>query len=277
MTLSSSHPPVVWTLAGHDPSSGAGITADLLTFAAHGLFACTVPTSLTAQSTRGVAGVSPVPADFLGLSLSTLLVDLPPAGLKIGMLGSLDAATVLGSFLRQLRQDPRTAAIPIVLDPVLVSSSGRALFPPQAVDALHDLLLPHVGYLTPNFAELGTLTGLFVRNAVEATAAGNQLASRHPHLTLIVTGGDQATPTEWLRLPDGSWSSFPGEHLESTSTHGTGCAFSSALLARLILGDPITAAVPHAKRFVTEAIRTAAPLGSGKGPMNLLWPLLPEH
>ena len=267
-------PPIAWSIAGHDPSSGAGLTADQLTFAAHGLFAATVPTALTAQSTLGVAAVEPVRADFLRLSLETLLADLPPAGIKIGMLGSVEVAEVLVEFLAAIRKrEGSGAGIPVVLDPVLVSSSGRPLFPEEAVDRIQTDLLPLVTFATPNYAELAALTAMAVNSEGEAREAGDALGRRHPHLSLVVTGGDREQPTELLRLPDGSWATFPAERIDSTSTHGTGCAFSSALLAQLVLGRDPAIAVAAAKHFVREGIRRAPGLGAGRGPLHLLWTL----
>lgn len=269
-----SPPPIAWSIAGHDPSSGAGFTADQLTFAAHGLFAATVATALTAQSTLGVVAVEVIRPEFLRLTLETLLADLPPAGVKIGMLGSLEAAQVVAEFLSHLRPAESSAQpVPIVLDPVLISSSGHSLLPPEAIQHLHEHLLPQVAFITPNYAELAVLTGMPVASAVEAREAGDALGRRHPQLGIIVTGGDRDQPTDLLRLPNGTWTGFPGEHIESTSTHGTGCAFSSALLANLVLGQAPAPAVATAKLFVREGIRHAQGIGHGKGPLDLLWPL----
>jgi hydroxymethylpyrimidine/phosphomethylpyrimidine kinase len=265
-------PRVVWSIAGHDPSSGAGFTADQLTFAAHGLFAATVATALTAQSTVGVAAVEPIRPGFIRLALETLFADLPPVGVKIGMLGSPEVAQVVAGFLATLPQHAGTGTIPVVLDPVLVSSSGRSLFPAGAIELLHTELLPQVTFATPNYAELAVLTVMPVRTESEAREAGDALGRRYPQLNLVVTGGDRNEPTELLRLVDGSWSRFPGERVASTSTHGTGCAFSSALLAQLVLGTDPAVAVAAAKYFVTEGIRRAKGVGQGRGPLDLLWP-----
>lgn len=270
----SDTPPVVWTIAGHDPSSGAGITADQLTFASHGLFAATVITALTAQSTLGVASVYPVPADFLRLSLEHLYADLPPAGVKIGMLGSVEAVRVLAGFLADLRErSPGGAPVPVVLDPVLVSSSGRALFPAESLKDLHRTLLPLVDVMTPNRAELAALTGRVITTDAELLSAAEALSVRHPHLALVLTGGDGEDVTDTVRLPDGTIHRFSGVRLESRATHGTGCAFSSALLAGLVRRQSLPAAVAAAKRFVAEGIRRAPEIGHGNGPLDLLWPL----
>ena len=166
---------------------------------------------------------------------------------------------------------PQNTHIPIVLDPVLRSSSGADLLDSAALETLHTRLLPAVTWITPNWSELSTLTHLPVATEAEAETATQALALRHPHLHIVTTAGDQPTPTDLLRLPTGEIHRFIGEHLATTSTHGTGCAFSSAILCRLVLGDTPTAAVQAAKQYVAEALRRAPVLGHGKGPLNLLW------
>ena len=271
-------PETVLTIAGHDPSSGAGITADLQTFAAHGLFGTSAITALTVQSTLGVAEIQPVNANLLARTLSHLCADLLPAGIKIGMLGSASVVETVAAFLQQgTNRDsdisPTSNPIPVVLDPILRASSGAALLDPTALETLHERLLPAVNWITPNWSELSALTDLPIRTLAEAETASHALAASHPHLQIVATGGDHAQPTDLLRLPTGEVHRFIGEHIATSSTHGTGCAFSSALLSRLVLGDTPVAAVHAAKRFVAEALRRAPGLGHGKGPLNLLWPL----
>jgi hydroxymethylpyrimidine/phosphomethylpyrimidine kinase len=269
------------TIAGHDPSSGAGITADLQTFAAHRLFGTSALTALTVQSTQGVAEIQPTSPAFLRRALDHLVADLPPAGIKIGMLGSAEIAASVAAFLTTHRQPEGNPAagnqppgnLPIVLDPILRSSSGTDLLPPASIETLHRELLPAVTWITPNWSELSALTTRPIQSLSEAEAATHALAQRHPHLHIVATAGDHDQPTDLLRLPSGEIHRYIGEHLPSTSTHGTGCAFSSALLCLLVLRDTPTEAVRGAKHFVTEAIRQAPNLGQGKGPLNLLWPL----
>ena len=274
----SRKPKTVFTIAGHDPSSGAGITADLQTFAAHGLFGTSAITALTVQSTLGVTEIQPISANFLTHTLRHLTADLPPAGIKIGMLGSGAIAETVTAFLEQgiHRDSPNSSPfepIPVVLDPILRASSGATLLDPAALETLHNRLLPAVTWITPNWSELSALTDLPIRTLAEAETASHALAASHPHLQIVATGGDHAQPTDLLRLPTGEVHRFIGEHIATSSTHGTGCAFSSALLSRLVLGDTPVAAVHAAKRFVAEALRRAPGLGHGKGPLNLLWPL----
>jgi hydroxymethylpyrimidine/phosphomethylpyrimidine kinase len=265
------------TIAGHDPSNGAGVTADLQTFAAHRLFGTSAITALTVQSTLGVDEIQSVAPDLLDRTLSRLCADLPPEGIKIGMLGSTEIATTVASFLAAFKRQtgkPQASSLPsppIVLDPILRSSSGAYLLPPQAIETLHQQLLPSVSWITPNWSELSALTGLPIQDLIQAEAATHALARRHPHLHIVATAGDQSQPTDILRLPSGEIHRFAGEHIETTSTHGTGCAFSSALLCLLVLRDTPIEAVRGAKHFVAEAIRRAPDLGHGRGPLNLLW------
>jgi hydroxymethylpyrimidine/phosphomethylpyrimidine kinase len=273
---STGKPRVLLTIAGHDPSSGAGITADLLTFAAHGFFGTSAVTQLTVQSTQGVSAVEPLKIKVLPQILASLDADLPPAGVKIGMLGGTELVHAVAIWLKASREVlPAKPKIPIVLDPILGSSSGTTFLDPAALQTMQDELLPHVDYVTPNWKELSALTGLSVEISSQAEAAIHDLGSRHPYLTVVATGGDQENPTDLLRLPTGEIHRLPGEHIDSTSTHGTGCAFSSALLCRLVQGQTPIQAVQSAKDYVTEAIRRAPGLGQGHGPLNLLWPLQP--
>ncbi len=271
-------PETVLTIAGHDPSSGAGITADLQTFAAYSLFGTSAVTALTVQSTLGVAAIQPVAPDLLARTLQYLCADLPPAGIKIGMLGSAAIAETVAAFLQKgiHRDSPNSSPfkpIPVVLDPILRASSGAALLDLAAIETLHTHILPRLTWVTPNWPELSALTGLPIHTLAEAETATHALAARHPHLHIVATGGDHTEPTDLLRLPTGEVHRFIGEHIATTSTHGTGCAFSSALLSRLVLGDTPVAAVHAAKRYVAEALRRAPGHGHGRGPLNLLWPL----
>jgi hydroxymethylpyrimidine/phosphomethylpyrimidine kinase len=267
------NPTVVLTIAGHDPSSGAGLTADLQTFAAHGLFGTSVPTALTIQSTIEVAESKPLSLEFILRTLTHLHADLPSSGIKIGMIGSEGGIKAITSYLQSLHAEQSSNQhIPIVLDPVLSSSSGLDLTGSEGLQGLHPLL-PLVTWITPNWRELSALTGLPVSTLDEAITAADLLGKLYPHLYIVVTAGDSQIPTDLLRLPTGEIHTLPGAHIDSTSTHGTGCAFSSALLSRLVLGDSPLAAVTAAKSYVSQAILLAPKLGHGHGPLNLLWPL----
>jgi hydroxymethylpyrimidine/phosphomethylpyrimidine kinase len=270
----SRKPPVVLTIAGFDPSSGAGITADLQVFAAHDLFGTACITALTVQSTQGVASVEPV-SHLIAPTLSHLDADLPPVGIKIGMLATAEAVSAVAEYLASLR-GPR---IPIVLDPVIRSSSGAWLLNSKGLDILQAKLLPLVDWITPNLDELAVLSGVDVYLNSDVEGALRALNRQHPHLNIVATGGDhidQGT-VDTLLTPAGELYRFEGERIDTTSTHGTGCAFSSALLARLVLGYAPQDAVAAAKIYVTEALRRALGVGKGHGPLSLLWPLTPYN
>lgn len=260
----------VLSIAGFDPSSGAGVTADLMVFAAHGLFGTSAITSLTVQSTVGVRGNQPVSPDLLKETLDCLHTDMPPAGVKLGMLATPQIVSVVADYLERLRT--LSPEVPIVLDPVLCSSSGRELLSAEGVTLLRERLLPLAGWVTPNLDELRALSGVKVSTPEDVVEAAQVLARLYPSLKILATGGHLDPPDDLL-FESGEPRWIQGEWIESRSTHGTGCALSSALLSRLVLGDGAWHAAVAAKQYVAEAIRRAVPLGFGNGPLNHLWPL----
>lgn len=255
------------TIAGFDPSSGAGITADLQVFAAHGIFGTSAITALTVQSTVGVRRIQPVDAAVLRETLETLHTDLPPDGIKIGMLGGMAQVAEVVRYLRSLGGNRPT----VVLDPVIRSSSGALLLEEAGLRILREDLLPLVDVITPNIGELALLAETPCDDDVQVQSAAETLAHR-AGISIIVTGGDRVKPDDFV-LSDGHWTRLPGEHIATTATHGTGCAFSSAVLCGMLQGRSLVDAAQAAKAYVAEAMRTATPHGAGNGPMNLLWPL----
>jgi len=255
--------PVVLTVAGFDPSSGAGVAADLKVFWNHGLYGVSAITALTVQSTQGVGGVEPVSRRLLRQTLDCLADDLPLAGIKIGMLGSAEIVSELASFLGRGGVDRSH----IVLDPVLRSSSGTELLSQEGVGRLRDDLLPQVGWVTPNLDELAALTGEGGVTREKVPSLACRLAAMAPGLNVVLTGGHLDPPDDFLLTAAGRTHWFPGRRVHTTSTHGTGCAFSSALLCRLVLGDAPADAVAEAKAWVTHALETAVPIGKGRGPV----------
>lgn len=257
------------TIAGYDPSSGAGITADLTVFAAHGFMGTSAITALTVQSTVGVAAVHPVKRSILVHTLDFLVADLPPAGIKIGMLASAENVVAVSEFVERLRSE--VAQLPVVLDPAVRSSSGRDLLSGDGLALLRQRLLPLVTCATPNLSELGQLTDRTVETREQMESATAQLMAKYPQLCVIATGGHLQQPDDLVAEKDGhAW--LRGEKIASRATHGTGCAFSSALLCGLVQELTPFEAARQAKRYVAEAIRRATPIGAGQGPMNLLWP-----
>jgi hydroxymethylpyrimidine/phosphomethylpyrimidine kinase len=259
----------VLTIAGFDPSSGAGVTADLMVFAAHGLFGTSCITSLTVQSTIGVQEVHPIRPDAVRATLDCLQADLPAAGIKIGMLATAETVAVVADFLNHLRS--RGERVQVVLDPVLRSSSGAELLDQPGLELLRRRLLPLVDWVTPNLAELEILTGRAVVGRADLAAAA-RLLHESTGLNVVATGGHLDAPDDFLLTAAGTWW-LRGTRIDSASTHGTGCAFSSALLSGLVQGKSAYEAAVGAKLYVAEAIRTAPGLGKGRGPLNHLWPL----
>jgi hydroxymethylpyrimidine/phosphomethylpyrimidine kinase len=261
----------VLTIAGFDPSSGAGVTADLMVFAAYGLFGTSCVTSLTVQSTVGVREAHPIRPETVRATLDCLESDLPAMGIKIGMLATEETVAAVADFLEVLRS--RGGEVPVVLDPVLRSTSGRELLKPAGVEVLRQRLLRLVNWVTPNLEELGILSGRPVVTREDLPEAARGLQRFWPGLNILATGGHLVPPDDFLLTANGETKWLPGSRVDSTSTHGTGCALSSALLSGLVLGrSPYEAAI-GAKLYVTEAIRTAPGLGKGHGPLNHLWPL----
>ncbi len=266
MDPGSSQPPVVLTIAGFDPSSGAGATADLQVFAAHGLFGTACPTALTVQSTMGVARVQVTDPTLLREMLTHLTRDMPPAGVKIGMLGDVAVTRVVAEFLQVLHED---RVIPIVVDPVLQSSSGAMLLDEEAVATLVADLLPHATCMTPNHKELARLLGRGDFLPEDLGEAAAILLQRTGAESVVVTGGDDDPPADLFLQQQRNPIWLTGQRVDTRATHGTGCAFSSALLSRIVLGDCLLDAAKQAKLYVENSLRSAPQLGSGKGPMKL--------
>ena len=262
--------PIVLSIAGFDPSAGAGILADLKTFAAMGVYGMASITALTIQSTLGVRKVVGLDPGTVTETLDCLAQDVRFAAIKVGMLGTGAVAAAVMAWL-EARPD-----VPVLLDPVLKSSSGKDLLDPEGCGIVRRAGLARANWITPNLAELAILTGgLVPKNSEEtekAAAALHRLAidCGNPALRIVVTGGHARKPDDLL-LMDGTSRWFPGEWVETRSTHGTGCTFSSALAARIALGDEAVEAVTNAKRYVTGALQNAFPIGTGNGPLNHFW------
>ncbi len=265
-----SSPPIVLSIAGYDPSAGAGVLADLKTFAATGVYGMACITALTVQSTQGVRQVYGVDPGIVIETLDCLAEDACFSSIKIGMLGSVSVAQAVVGWLCRRRR------VPVVLDPILKSSSGKDLLDAEGLSALQEAWLARADWITPNLAELAALTG----TPIAATGAQTEDAAHrlqqmamqrgNAGLKVVVTGGHADEPNDLLLTGD-AYLWYPGERIQTTSTHGTGCAFSSALAARIALGDEPGAAVQAAKEYVSGALRHAYPLGKGKGPLNHFW------
>jgi hydroxymethylpyrimidine/phosphomethylpyrimidine kinase len=253
------------TIAGSDSGGGAGIQADLKTFAALGVFGATVITALTAQNTRGVAAIYDVPADFIAAQLDAVFSDLDIAAVKMGMLSQVAAIETVADGLK------RHNAKNIVLDPVMVATSGDRLLAPSAVEALRRELIPRSLVVTPNVPEAAALIGAsLARSEQEMEAQAREILSLGPRYVLIKGGHGEGVDSVDLLIGQGDVVRLCAKRIASENTHGTGCTLSSAIAAGLVKGLDLVAAVRDAKTYVTAAIAAADQLhiGWGRGPLN---------
>jgi hydroxymethylpyrimidine/phosphomethylpyrimidine kinase len=264
-------PPVVLTIAGFDPSSGAGVTADIKTMAAHGCYGVACITAMTVQSTSGVRRVEPVDAELIAETLEELARDVPIAAVHIGMLGTAKVAKTVAEFLG--RRSGKTKLPNIVLDPILKSSSGTDLLDAPGIKILIEKLIPLADVITPNVDEAGALTGLKVSDLDEMKAAAAKLHEIGA-VASVVTGGhlDKAIDLLSFKTKNGvEQEVFKAERQRSNSTHGTGCASATAIACHLALDRGLAEAVLLAKTYVTAAITAGHPLGRGVGPVHHLY------
>lgn len=260
-------PPVVLTIAGFDPSSGAGVTADLKTIAAHECYGIACISALTVQSTKGVRRFEAVDAKLISDTLEELASDFSVEAVHIGMLGSEAVISAVAAFLTKTRLPH------VVVDPILRSSSGAELLGPGGSRALLEKLVPIAEVLTPNLDEAAALTGMPVTNLNEMRAAANRLHSLGA-ANLVVTGGHLEKATDLLSFTTArgvETEVFKADRQRSKSTHGTGCAFSTALACHLAHGRGIPEAVLLTKAYVSAAISHAYTIGQGVGPINHLY------
>jgi hydroxymethylpyrimidine/phosphomethylpyrimidine kinase len=258
--------PIALTIAGSDSGGGAGIQADLKTFSALGVYGCSVIAALTAQNTRAVIGIFPIPPDFVRAQIDAVFDDIPVDAVKIGMLGGPDVIEAVRGGLET--HAPKW----IVLDPVMVAKSGDALLPAEAVSALVERLVPLADVLTPNLPEAEALLGggVAIDGPDAMAAAADRLLALGPKAVLLKGGhlaGQDAS--DLLATADGTvW--LPGRRFETANTHGTGCTLSSAVAAGLAKGLAMDEAVKAAKAFIGNAIAAADRLhvGGGHGPVH---------
>lgn len=263
-------PPVALSIAGSDPSGGAGIQADLKTFSALGAYGTTVITALTAQNTRGVTGVHVVPPDFVAQQLDTLAEDVRIDAIKIGMLATAELAGVVGEFLTQ---QARSARPYVVLDPVMVATSGDQLLDESAVAAVRELL-PLADLVTPNVAEAAVLLDTEPARDLESLSAqAHALVAAGARRVLAKGGHGMPDATDVLAdktAEAGAIVTFVGRRVDTQNTHGTGCSLSSALAAMRPQRDSWPATIRDAKDWLTGALAAADTLdiGSGHGPVH---------
>jgi len=258
------NPKVAMTIAGSDSGGGAGIQADLKTFAALGVFGTSVLTAVTAQNTTAVLGVQMMDPEFVDLQIEAVLADLPVAATKTGMLAS--AATVAVVARRAAAGD-----LPhLVVDPVMVTSTGTPLLDDDGVAAYLDLLLPHAAVCTPNMREAALLTSMAVTDLPGMEKAARRLAEYGARVVVVKGGHLAGAAAPDVVLIDGALSVLEGDRVVTANDHGTGCSLSSAIAARLASGAGMLDAITAAKAFVARAIEGAASwtLGAGHGPLD---------
>jgi hydroxymethylpyrimidine/phosphomethylpyrimidine kinase len=254
-------PPIVLTIAGFDPSAGAGAAADLKTFSAHNCYGVAAITALTVQSTQGVKAIHDTPTAELRAQLDALLEDIKISAIKIGMLGNRGNAVVVAEFL------DRAGVAHVVLDPVMKSTSGdKDLIDAGGIKYLGDELLRRAMVVTPNIAEAEILSGISIKDYASMEAAARKIVERGAR-AVVVKGGHMDKAIDVLY--DGTeLLTLGGDHVKSENTHGSGCTFASAIAAQLACGRPLREAVLLAKAYVTKAIEKGFSIGKGPGPLD---------
>lgn len=257
---------VILTIAGFDPSAGAGTLADIKTISAFGCYGVAAITSLTYQNTQGVFGSASQTREVVAAQLRSLADDFSFDAIKTGMLPTREVIEEVADFLSSLRAAGRLP--PLVVDPVVRSTSGYDLIDDDALQAMIKILFPLATVVTPNAVEAERITGIALKDRPAAEQAAAAILSLGVK-SVLIKGGDQtgAEATDLFRDEVGV-SLFSAKRIASTNTHGTGCTLSSALASLLALGYPLREAIPIAKTYLVEAIRTAPGLGKGHGPVN---------
>ena len=249
------------TIAGSDSSGGAGIQADIKTMLTNGVYAMSALTALTAQNTTGVYGILQVPPAFLGLELDSIFTDIVPEAVKIGMVSEKELALVIAEKLQQYK------AQHIVVDPVMVATSGARLIREDAVQALQDVLFPLAELLTPNLPEAEILTGMQIRTEEDMTEAAARMAQKY-NCAVLLKGGHQIQEANDFLFTDSGSRWFRGRHIDNPNTHGTGCTLSSAIAAHLARGCDLPTSIERAKSYISGALEAGLALGAGSGPLH---------
>ncbi len=251
----------VLTIAGSDCSGGAGIQADIKTMLCNGVYAMSAVTALTAQNTVGVTGIMDVTPEFLGEQLDNIFTDIYPDAVKIGM---VSAGVLIKEIAGKLK---KYGAGNIVVDPVMVSTSGSRLINEEAVDTLKEYLLPLADILTPNIPEAEVLSGMKVRTEKDMILAAEKISKKY-HCSVLLKGGHQLNTANDLLYRNGSYKWFFGKRIDNPNTHGTGCTLSSAIASNLAKGYEMDESVERAKDYISGALLAMLDLGKGSGPLH---------
>lgn len=249
------------SIAGSDSGGGAGIQADLKTMTLHGVFAMSAVTALTAQNTTGVRGILEVSPEFLAQQMDAVFEDIFPDAVKIGMVSSAELVMVIAERLRHFK------ARNIVVDPVMVSTSGSRLMQTEAIAVLQRELLPLSSLVTPNIPEAEVLSGLTILNKKDMMLAAKTISDRY-RCAVLLKGGHSITDADDLLYSEGGYQWFEGKRIDNPNTHGTGCTLSSAIASNLAKGRDIETAIRLAKEYISGALGAMLNLGAGSGPMN---------
>ena len=249
------------TIAGSDSSGGAGIQADIKTMICNGVYAMIAVTALTAQNTTVVTGIFEVTPEFLGEQLDNIFRDIRPDAVKIGMVSSAALIKMIAEKLKEYHADN------IVVDPVMVATSGAKLIEDDAVSALKEYLLPMAAVLTPNIPETEVLSGTPVKTEKDMITAAKTISETY-HCAVLCKGGHQLNDANDLLYRDGSCQWFYGKRIDNPNTHGTGCTLSSAIASNLAKGFSLDESVERAKQYISGALAAMLDLGKGSGPMH---------
>ena len=254
------------TIAGSDSSGGAGIQADIKTMTANGVYAMSAVTALTAQNTTGVYGILESTPEFLASQLDCIFTDIFPDAVKTGMVSSTGLIEVIADKLKQYK------AKNIVVDPVMVATSGSRLISQEAVDALKELLLPLATVLTPNIPEAEVLSGLTISGPADMEKAAQAIGEAYG-CAVLCKGGHDLNDANDLLWRDGTCKWFHGRRIDNPNTHGTGCTLSSAIASNLAKGFDLDTSVERAKAYISGALGAMLDLGRGSGPMDHMFDL----
>jgi hydroxymethylpyrimidine/phosphomethylpyrimidine kinase len=252
------------TIAGSDCSGGAGIQADIKTMTANGVYAMSAITALTAQNTTGVTGIMEVTPEFLGQQLDSVFTDIYPDAVKIGMVSSVELIRTISEKLELYE------AKNIVVDPVMVSTSGSKLIKDHAIEALKKYLFPKAAVLTPNIPEASVLAGITISCEDDMIKAA-EIISNEYGCAVLCKGGHSINDANDLLYFEGESRWFIGERIDNQKTHGTGCTLSSAIASFLAKGNDLETAIQLSKDYISGALRSMLDLGKGSGPLDHMW------
>ena len=264
--------PVVLTIAGSDSGGGAGIQADLKTFAAHGVHGTSAITAITAQNTLGVTAVQEIELDVIRAQIDVVVEDMHPVAVKTGMLSSPELVRLVAGKAEEHGWQT------LIVDPVMVASSGAKLLRDEAVETYRTELLPLATVATPNLPEAAELSGIEIASPEDAREAAKAIYGLGVKYVIVKGGHMEVAGESRDLLYDGrNFVEVGLPWIDTTSTHGTGCTFASAIAAHLALGGDVESAFRSAKKFVWEAMNAAYPVGQGHGPLNQMWRLPAEE